>query len=348
MVQRISIKDVAKEAGVSTATVSNVFSGKKPVNSDLVAKVKSVAEKLGFKINKAASLLRSGKTRVVAVLVPDLKDTFFSTIVSELETQAFEDGYDVIVASSHNSLDAEVSRLNALMGWEPAGLIVVPCSGTIPEELVQINKEFPLVLVDRIASENAIADTVTIDNFAAGEMAAQHVLELGHDDVLLVVSDLEFPPISERANGAETIIETRTGLSPKILQLGSDMSKGAETFSRWLDKNGAPGAVIALNNVTSLSVLSAFAEKGIDIPGTTSFVAFDDYAWMSARNTGLTAVRQPADEIASAVWQRLKLRMEDNSGVEITPTILSAELIERASVRTIDKESKEFGTRIAQ
>ena len=197
-----SIKDVAALAGVSTATVSNVFSGRKPVNDALRDSVQKAAKRLGYQVDRAASQLRSGRTRVIAVLVPDLTDTFFATIVSSLETKAYEQGYDVIVASSRNERSVERSRLRALLAWRPAGFIVVPCSKDIPAELLAIKNEIPMVLVDRIATRNAIADTVTIDNRDAGEVAARHLLEHGHRNIVLAVSDLSFPPIKERAEGA--------------------------------------------------------------------------------------------------------------------------------------------------
>ncbi|MDN3721475.1 LacI family DNA-binding transcriptional regulator [Roseibium salinum] len=172
-----SIRDVAALAGVSTATVSNVFSGRKPVNDELKESVHKAARRLGYQVDRAASQLRSGRTRIIAVLVPDLTDTFFATIVSRLETAAIAEGYDVVVASSHNDRSVESSRLKALLSWRPEGLIAVPCSSVIPRELREAKGTVPMVLVDRVATQDAIADTVTIDNREAGEIAALHLLE---------------------------------------------------------------------------------------------------------------------------------------------------------------------------
>ncbi|WP_131821081.1 LacI family DNA-binding transcriptional regulator [Ensifer sp. LCM 4579] len=335
-VKKPSIREVAAYAGVSTATVSNVFSGRKPVNDELKKSVLEAAEHLGYQIDRAASQLRSGRTRIIAVLVPDLTDTFFATIVSRLETQAFAEGYDVIVASSHDDPSVESSRLKALLSWKPAGLIAVPCSSSIPAELIEIEKTLPMVLVDRVASEGAIADTVTIDNREAGQIAARHLLEHGHRDIVIAVSDLDYPPIFERAEGAAGLIAQRTGARPVTLRLGTNMEAGAGIFSDWMDRNTAPGAVIALTNVTTLSVLSALAERRIAIPDRTSIVAFDDYAWMAARNTGLTAIRQPVDQLAETAWKRLQLRMDMGMEAPAEPSVLNASLVVRDSVRDVD------------
>ncbi len=334
-IRKPSIKEVAALAGVSTATVSNVFSGRKPVNDDLRKSVHSAAEALGYQVDRAASQLRSGRTRIIAVLVPDLTDNFFATIVTSLENKAFDEGYDVIVASSRNEPSVESSRLRALMSWRPAGLIVVPCSDVIPPELVAIRNSVPMVLVDRVAVKDAIADTVTIHNRDAGEVAARHLLEMGHTDIVLAPSHLRFPPIGERAEGASAIIEGYTSKKPKIIELGSDVEGGKRIFAGYLERNPIPGAVIAFTNVATLSVLSACAEHHLDIPGRTSIVAFDDYAWMSARKTGLTAIRQPVDEMATAAWKRLRYRMDSSEPSPALPTIFSASLVVRDSVRQL-------------
>jgi DNA-binding LacI/PurR family transcriptional regulator len=332
-----SIKDVAALAGVSTATVSNVFSGRKPVNVDLQKSVQKAAKSLGYQVDRAASHLRSGRTRVIAVLVPDLTDTFFATIVTGLETMAYEQGYDVIVASSRNERSVERSRMRALLAWRPAGFIVVPCSKDIPAELIAIRDEIPMVLVDRVATKNAIADTVTINNRDAGEVAARHLLELGHKDIVLAVSDLSFPPIKERSEGASSLIKKYIGRKPTVLELSSDNERGSRIFASWLERSEIPSAVIAFTNVTSLSVLSALVDHKIEIPERTSMVAFDDYAWMAARKTGLTAIRQPAGEIAAAAWIRLMFRIENGNGAGPYATILSTSLVVRASVRDLSK-----------
>ncbi len=330
-----SIREVAALAGVSTATVSNVFSGRKPVNDDRKTRVFDAAKQLGFQIDPVASQLRSGRGRIIAVLVPDLTDTFFATIVSHLETMASQEGYDVIVASSHDNPAIEASRLKALLSWRPAGLILTPCSAVLPSDLPEIAERIPTVLVDRIDASAAITDTVTIDNFEAGQIAANHLVHKGHRDIVIAVSNLSYAPIRDRAEGASTTIAARTGRMPRILKLGSNAAEGARVFSDWIAHNALPGAVFALTNVTTLSVLSALAEHRVLIPEGISVVAFDDYPWMAARNIGLTAIRQPADEFAATAWMRLRLRMVSETAVKIEPTVLRASLIVRDSVRDL-------------
>ena len=175
-------------AGVSTATVSNVFSGSKPVNAELRERVVGAARELSYHVDRAASQLRSGQTKVVGVLVPDLDDVFFTSLVSRLEVNAQDDGYDVIVASSRDSPELERSRLRALLGWRPSGLIAVPCTDQIPSILAEEAHRVPIVLADRVARGSTFADAVTIDNFEAGEIAASHLAKMGHREVVIAAS----------------------------------------------------------------------------------------------------------------------------------------------------------------
>jgi LacI family transcriptional regulator len=311
--KRVTIKDVAAKAGVSIATVSNVFSGTKPVNANLRERVEKAARDLSYQVDRAASQLRSGQARVVGVLVPDLDDVFFTSLVSRIEVLAMQDRYDVIVASSRDDMELEQSRLRALLGWRPSGLIAVPCSDAAPDMLLEEAGRLPMVFADRVGPEGSFVDTVAIDNHEAGCIAARHLIELGHLRIVVAASSLGISPIRERVRGIAGTVRSSTGGEPTVVELGSNGERGAEIFSRWLEDNRPPFAVIGLTNVTTLSVLSALARHRIDIPDPVSVIGFDDYPWMSARKTALTAIRQPIEEMAQLVWERLRLRMSGDS-----------------------------------
>jgi LacI family transcriptional regulator len=340
--RRVTIKDVAARAGVSIATVSNVFSGNKPVNADLQERVQKAARELSYQVDRAASQLRSGQAKVVGVLVPDLDDVFFTSLVSQLEVMAQKDGYDIVVASSRDDTGLEQSRLRTLLAWRPSGLIVVPCSDAIPAGLDSEFARLPMVFADRVPPEGSIVDTVAIDNREAGEIAARHLLELGHRDIVVAASNLAISPIRERVRGASELIRARGG-DPIVIELGSNAERGTEAFVHWLERHPRPSAVIALTNVITLSALSALARLRIDIPDPVSVVGFDDYPWMSARKTGLTAIRQPIAEIAAAAWERLRLRMSGDASPPLG-SVLQTSLQVRDSVRDLSPAAKDAGS----
>lgn len=332
-----SIREVAKLAEVSIATVSNVFSGKKAVNDELKERVRQAANTLGYQVDRAASQLRSQRNKVVTVLVPNITDTFFATIVSHLENQAFAHGYDVIVASSHDRSDVEISRIKTLMSWRPAGMIAIPCTGHLSKSLLELENICPTVLIDRVSVNEAPFDTVTIDNRIAGEEACQSLLEKGHQNILIAASNMSFPPIRERAEGAFKATNRFNVVTPNVIELGSELDAGAQIIGDWLDHHPLPSAIFALTNVTTLSTLTALAERNIKVGEDVSLVAFDDYAWMSARSMSLTAVRQPVEAVAESAWSKLIERIDlDRKNEEPVATILKAELIQRRSVKKMN------------
>lgn len=329
-----SIKDVAARAGVSTATVSNVFSGKKPVKDELAAKVRKAANDLGYQLNRAASMLRSGRNKIVAVVVPDLADPFFTSVIREIERLAKQDGFEIIVANSDNNIENETSRLDALLSWQPAGLIMIPCSDELPAQLYTQVEGIAVVLADRVANKSLV-DSITIDNAEAGRIAAKYLCELGHRNILLVASDCGIEPLRERIRGAEEAINAFSGAS-HMIEAGPDPGEGAVRLGKWMDRNTHPTAMIALNDMTTLAALTCLAERKIEVGTELSVVGFDDYPWMIARRTPITAVRQPVPELALAIWQRLQLRM---NGDQSPPVAIELEcsLKIRDSAKPIDR-----------
>ena len=144
-----SINDVARMAGVSPATVSNVLTGRKRVSAKLVKKVKAAVKALDYRADPRASMLRSGEAKIIAVVVPDLDNAFFTSVVSAIEKCLGPEAYEVIVASSHGDEEVEKSRLKAILAWRPAGLIVIPCTDAFPGRALIELSETPYVVGDR-------------------------------------------------------------------------------------------------------------------------------------------------------------------------------------------------------
>jgi LacI family transcriptional regulator len=324
-----SINDVARMAGVSPATVSNVLTGRKPVSAKLVKKVEAAVKALDYRTDPRASMLRSGEAKIVAVLVPDLDNPFFTSIVSAVELSLGQDSYEVIVASSHAEESMERSRLKAILAWRPAGLIVIPCSDDFPgRELIESSKA-PYVIADRVTG-NLSADTVSVDNEAAGAIGARHLIDLGHRDILIAASSLSLANIRQRCSGASEALLTRGLPQPAIIELGFSIDEASGRLSKWFDENPPPTAILALTNFTTLSVLTTLAERGLRMPHDISLIGLDDYAWMRARATPLTAIVQPVREMGRAIWETLSARIKG----DLSPAkhvLLPCELRVRAS-----------------
>ena len=314
MIERSSsINDVAKLAGVSPATVSNVLTGRKPVSPKLARKVEAAVAALDYRADPVASMLRSGDAKIVAVLVPDLDNPFFTSVVSAVEQRLGKDRYEVIVASSRGDESMERSKLKAILAWRPAGLIVIPCSDEFPSR----------------DSHRGVEDTSRDCRSRDRQRCRRHGFarqrrggsprrsspdrprSQEHTDRRLFVEPRQHSSTLRRRRQAFRVC----GLpDPAIVELGFDIEAGSRKLSEWFKRHSPPTAIQALTNFTTLTALVTIAEHGLLMPRDISLVGFDDYTWMRARMTPLTAIAQPVREMGRTLWERLSARIKgDNS-----------------------------------
>lgn len=315
-------------AGVSPATVSNVLTGRR-VRADSASRVKEAAASLGYAVDRAASQLRSGRARVVAMLVPSLENPFFTSVVAAVERRLRADDYDLVVASSADDAATERTRLKALLSWRPAGVIVIPCADEFAAAGLLEAAGTPYVIVDRIGGEHG-ADTIAVDNVAAGREAARHLIELGHENLLIVASTLTLGNIKLRCKGIAEACAAVGLEEPTLLEAGFELEGAVGRLQAWLRTHERPSAIIALTNFATLGVLASLGRFSITIPADVSLVGFDDYAWMRAAAPSITAIRQPVESMAELAWERLRARIGGDGGPPVQ-AMLPVSLVIRSS-----------------
>lgn len=302
----VTIKDVARLAGVSAATVSNVLSGEKPVRESSREQVLKAVGELDYRVNLAASHLRRGRSRIIAAVVPSLENPFFPSILAVIERLCRRDDYGLIVASSSESPDVETDRINALLQWSPAGFIVLPCSANLPARERIEAARIPLILADRTL-DGPPCDLIEIDNVAAGAAAARHLVELGHRRIAVCAPSLSIRNIQDRIAGV-TQVMGEAGCQPQQIETGLEgtietLPGQAETELRDVT------AIVSLTNTATLQVLAALNRAGRSVPDEVSLVGFDDYPWMLVARPAVTVVRQPIEAIGESIWARLQDRI---------------------------------------
>lgn len=332
-----TIRDVARLAGVSPATVSNVLGQRKSVDPVLAERVRRAAAELGYRVHRAASQLRSGRAKVVAALVPSLENPFFTSLIAALERCAGADGYEIIVGSAGEQSEIEESRLAALLSWRPAGVIIVPCRDDFASRHLLTAERVPFVVVDRVA-DDALDDCVTIDNAAAGAAAAEHLVALGHTNILVAASTLALANIRGRCGAIAEAAGRMPGSRVEILELGSSFDIAAERMEARMQAGPLPQAAIAVSNYTTMALLASLTRFGTRVPEDISLVGFDDYAWMRAYRPPITAVRQPIEQIASEAWRWLAERIAGSDGPP-RRSELKTELEIRQSTRAVGNAS---------
>jgi LacI family transcriptional regulator len=310
-----TIRDVALRAGVSVATASNVVNGARPVGEASRRKVLEAIAALDYRLDRAASALRGRSTRLVGMVVPDITNVFFASLVHGVETLAERDGYDLLIVSTSEDAANERRRIEALIGRRIDGLIVVPADDESMTALkgVDGSRLPPTVLIDR-AAESPGFDTVRADGFAGGYAAARCLLDLGHRDIAVLTHSKRLDNIEQRIAGcrralSEASLEGRA----RVLYGGHDLESLRGAIELELNRADRPTAIFALTNVCALASIKAARGLGLEIPGDVSIVGFDDFDWMSALSPYLTTVAQPVDDFASTAWRLLMRRLKGDA-----------------------------------
>ncbi len=203
---RPTMRDVAEAAGVSTATVSNVLHGLRFVGPEKQKRVRDAIARLSYSPNRVAASLRSRRSHMIGVVLPDMTTSFFSAMFRRIEELAADSNYQILLADSQEDTGRELERIQALIARQADGLIVVPCIDKSPalEEIRQSG--IPTVIFDRVAADSDF-DSIAVNNIAAGREGTAHLLALGHRNIAFLASDPELRNIAERMQGYRSVLQ---------------------------------------------------------------------------------------------------------------------------------------------
>ncbi|GAB0117687.1 LacI family transcriptional regulator [Acidisoma sp. 7E03] len=300
---------MAERAGVAVATVSNVLSGRRAVGAVLRARVLAAVDATGYRPNRLAASLRGARSQSVGVMVPDLTNPFFASLVHRLEDRAAEDGYDIILVGSHEDASREAARLQTLLSRQVDGLILAPARDTVAALSEGPLRLPPTVLMDRGAGTGPF-DTVSADNAQAARQGCRHLLALGHRDIALVVTSSALANMRARIAGYRAELAA-AGLEAhaRILVGGFDVETCRAAVEQELRRADPPSAIFAANYVATLGAMKAIRAMDLDFPGAVALLAFDDTDWMTVLRPYLSAIAQPITAMADAAWQLLRARL---------------------------------------
>ncbi len=302
-----SIRTVAERAGVSTATVSNVLNRRRNVAPALAERVRLAVAELGYIADIGAARLRSRRSTVAGVVVPDIANPFFGAFVSVLEDSAREAGYDLLIVSSGGDPETEAARLRALMTWRPAGIILIPCDEHRGTRALSQATGIPIVIADRIP-EHPDVDVVGVDNRTAAAEVTRHLIDQGHRRILTLASSLELRNVIDRCDGVRAAASGR--VEAETLEVGIGTADCRAALSRYLASASIrPDALFALNNLATMGALEALSDHSLQVGRDIALAGFDDEEWMRVVSPPLTAVRQPTAALARAGWERLLARI---------------------------------------
>lgn len=325
---RVTIRDVADRAQVSTATVSRTLSGSKPVSPAVAEQVHQAAQALGYAGNGIASALRRSRTDTVGMVVPSLANPFFTSLVESVEHALQDAGRQLFLCSSRSDPALEAQRLQSLVVRQVDGIIISPVHGTDSTEAVRrAAAVLPLVQVDRFVT-GVDSDWVGVDDHVALELVLEHLADRGVRSAAFVSAQLTSSSTELRVAGFRGHA-ARLGIAvteSQVLLGEYSIAWGREAASRLLSGGQRPDAVVCADDLIALGVLQACHEAGVTVPDDLLVTGFDDIPYSALCDPPLTTVHQPQDAIAAETVRLLHRALGPDRGSPVrralTPTLV--------------------------
>jgi LacI family transcriptional regulator len=307
-----TIKDVAKLAGVSIATVSATINGTATVSERLSRRVREAIDVTGYSPHGIARSLRLGRSRSIGLVIGDISNPLHTAIARAVEARAQEAGYLVIVASSHDDEHRELQLLQLLREQQVAGILLTP-TGHGDRYLAALAQMagLPIIQIDRLLP-NSPFDAVLIDNVAAARMVTEYLIRLNHRRIAMVYGQPAHSTTQARLQGYRETLRS-AGISPDAaLELAADLRVEAayEVVQRLMSQPEPPSAIFAANNLMLLGAFQAVLDMGFRCPEQISIAGVDDFSWSTAVRPRLTTVSQPLEDLGTQAVDLLLGRIQ--------------------------------------
>jgi LacI family transcriptional regulator len=300
----VTIKEVAREAGVSVATVSRVINGKGPIREATRRRIRRIVEKLRYVPHGAARSLITRETHTLGVLLPDLFGEFFSELIRGIDATARRRGYHLLYSGSHGDRSETEAMVRAMRG-RVDGLIVLSPDGNRGALRANVPEHFPVVLLNSDGGGRSF-DTIAIDNFGGAAAMVRHLAGLGHRRVAFIAGPPGNRDASERLRGYREAMRS-VGEWSKELEIPGNFREeaGYEACGIIRSLRPRPSAVFAANDSMAIGLLYACREAGMRVPEDLAVAGFDDIPIVRFITPSLTSVRVPIAELGTCAAQRL-------------------------------------------
>lgn len=301
----VTLKDVAREAGVSTMTVSRVINNKEHISEETRERVLAVCERLGYRPNQFARSLVTRRTGFFGMIVPDIGNPFFGDLVRAAEGVARARGFSMLLGDTAGDIEVEKEYIKAFRNRLCDAVVLV--APRVPDGVVrEVNNDVPLVLVDRPIDDPDII-TVAIDNSSGARDATEHLIGLGHRRIGFIKGPENVPNTHLRYRGWHEAL-LAAGLRPEedlVYQGEFERETGMRAFAAFQLLREPITAVFASNDLMAYGFVRAARSSGYTVPGDVSVVGFDDIFLSELMHPALTTVRYPIVEMGAAAIERL-------------------------------------------
>ena len=327
-----TIKDIAKIAGVSYATVSRALNDKYGVNPATREEIVRIAEELNYSPNAIARGLVKKQTHTVGLIIPDITNPFFPEVARGAEDLLEKEGYSVFLCNSNWEKKRENKYINLLIEKRVDGLLIAPSASIITESDRKQFERLPVVLMSGVQSGSG-TDSIVLNNIKGGYIAGQYLLGKGRRKFCFIGGAEDSFSVKERYTGFLKSVEGYNGcvLSPDMVKFGDYREKsGYRIMKDLITERKIPDAVFASNDLLALGAMQAISEEGLRIPEDISVIGFDNIATASFRGVELTTVENPKYRMGELAVKMLLARIDNPDKKERNERlVLDPELIIR-------------------
>jgi DNA-binding LacI/PurR family transcriptional regulator len=345
---RINMHHIAKRAGVSLGTVSNVINRTAAVREPLRQRVLEAIRALGYQPSQLARGLRRDYTNMIGMIIPDITNPFFPALVRAAEDVAYRHQYRLVLCNSDNDPEKESSYLEELKSYLPAGLLVIPAEDSrLRDQPVRNGRRIPMICIDR-EPVGWKGDTVRADNETGAYLATMHLIDHGHRHIATIAGPPHLTSATERLKGFRRALnEASLPLPTRCVVHGQfDRASGFEAALKLLRPVPRPTAIFAGNDLMAMGVLMALRELGLRCPDDVSVAGFDNIDMADLLHPPLTSVQQPVYRLGAAAAELLIQRIGGQAGTA-RRILLETELVRRASVARLAQEPRAARVRAA-
>lgn len=332
-----TVSEVARAAGVGTTTVSRVINGGERVSPKTLAHVLRIIEKLGYRPNQAARVLKGHRTKTIGLVIPSIADPFFSSCAEAVQVVALANDSLLIVTTSHNDPHAEIENVKILVSHRVDGLIVAPANsqGEALRELLK-RISIPIVAVDRPVSGSSVASVVT-DNFTGAKLATQHLIGHGYRRIVCLTGESTLFTIQERIRGYRAAVDSAK-LTSTLNTAVKDYRSAEYAIESMLAGPNPPDALFTLKNSTTIYAFEVLQKLNVPVPKSIALLGFDDFELAATVRPSISVVQQPVEEIGRVAAELLFEQLLGNDGTRsgsrskrLQQTVLETRLIQRSS-----------------
>lgn len=331
----VTIKDLAKRLKLSSSTVSRALCSHSDINSKTKERVLEAAKKYNYRPNQAAKSLQNKSSYQIGVIVPEIRNPFFSTVISGIEEITYEAGYSILVCQSVESYARELINIKTLVANNVAGILVCPSLETVdPAHINEIQKKgLPIVLFDRTIN-GLEASSVIVDDFAGAYQAVSYLIQNGYKKIAhLTGSDTMYVSKKRKEGYLAALRDSDLEAHPEhIIVCGIYEEDGVQGTEKLLALPNKPDAIFAFNDPVALGVLQSLRDNNIKIPEEIGIIGFTNNSEAAIVTPRLTTINQPAVEIGQTAAKLLLKSLTKGQDKQLCETIvLETELVVRES-----------------